>query len=227
MTKLQKLQLEASETRTKISDLLALSEMDDAQRGTLGSLTTRMQHIEIETRAAIVSEPPAVETRQAHTDSEARELLGLIDRADMGRIFGGVLEHRNQDGIEAELQQHYHLSGNQVPLAMLTRAPLETRAVTPAPSDVGQNQAEIIPGVFPESCAAWLGVDMPTVGVGEQVYPVLTTSATVHVPAENAAAAETTGAFSADVLSPFPFAGEFFLQPRGPGALHGHGQRLA
>ena len=43
---------------------------------------------------------------------------------------------------------------------------------------------------------------MPTVGVGEAVFPVLTSELTVHTPAENAAAAETTGAFSAEVLSP-------------------------
>ena len=56
--------------------------------------------------------------------------------------------------------------------------------------------------MFPDSVAAWLGVDMPTVAVGEAVFPVLTKNATVHTPAEGAAAAETTGSFSADVLTP-------------------------
>ena len=87
---------------------------------------------------------------------------------------------------------------------------IEDRAVTPAPADVGQNQAAIIPAVFPASCAAFLGIDMPTVGVGEAVYPVLTTSADVGTPAENAAQAETTGAFSAEVLSPSRLQASFF-----------------
>ena len=120
-------------------------------------------------------------------------------------IFEAALEHRATDGAEAELQTHYRLSSNAIPLALL-----ETRAVTPAPSDVGQNMGAILPGVFPDSAAAFLGIDMPTVGVGEAVYPVLTTNATVGTPAENAAQAETTGSFSADVLSPSRLQAAFF-----------------
>ena len=44
--------------------------------------------------------------------------------------------------------------------------------------------------------------DMPTVAVGEAVFPVLTKKLAVATPAENADADETTGSFSADVLSP-------------------------
>ena len=54
------------------------------------------------------------------------------------------------------------------------------------------------------SAAAFLGVDMPSVGVGEAVYPVLTKDLDVRTPAENADADETTGSFSADILSPSP-----------------------
>ena len=68
------------------------------------------------------------------------------------------------------------------------------------------------------ACASWLGVDMPTVGVGEAVYPVLTQNALVGAPAENAVPAggnidadgSTTGAFSADVLSPGRLQAAFF-----------------
>ena len=90
------------------------------------------------------------------TDGEGRELRSLIDRANVGNIFECALEHRTTDGVEAELQAHFKLAANSIPLAML-----ETRAVTPAPSDVGQNMSAIIPGVFPASAAAFLSVDMP------------------------------------------------------------------
>ena len=130
----------------------------------------------------------------------------------MGAIFGAVLEHRATAGREAELQAHFKIGANQVPLAMLRGAApdIETRAVTPAPSNVGQNQAAIVPGVFPQACATFLGIDMPTVPVGEAVYPVLTTNADVGTPAENAAQAETTGSFSAEVLSPARLQASFF-----------------
>ena len=51
---------------------------------------------------------------------------------------------------------------------------------------------------------------MPTVGVGEAVYTVLTKELDVRTPAENATAAETTGAFSAEVLSPSRIQAAFF-----------------
>ena len=150
------------------------------------------------------SEPVVTEQR-----SEDRELAALTADAQLGNIFDCTIEHRATDGREAELQAHYGLAANAVPRVVISML-IEHRAVTPAPANVGQTQAEIIPAVFPMSCAAFLGVDLPTVPVGESVYPVLTQNATVHTPAENAASAETTGSFSADVLSPGRLQAAFF-----------------
>ena len=201
----QKIALEMSEKREKLNALLAVDAMDDEQRSEMGVLTTRMQQLEVEARAAILAEDEITITRTDVVDGEDRELRSLIGRANVGNIFDAALEHRSTDGPEAELQAHFKLAANSIPLAML-----ETRAVTPAPGDVGQNQAAIIPGVFPQSCAAFMGVDMPTVPVGEAIYPVLATNATVGTPAENAAQAETTGSFTADVLSPRRLQASFF-----------------
>ena len=138
-------------------------------------------------------------------DSEGRAFQELSRRASLGVIVAKTVSHGQTEGAEAEIQQALGLAGNQVPLAML-----ETRAVTPAPTDVGQTQSPIVPGVFAQSAAAFLGVDMPTVGTGDAVYAVLTKNAEVKTPAENAAAAETTGSFSADVLSPARLQASFF-----------------
>ena len=208
MTPLQRLQLRTSETRQSLNVLLALDELNDEQRAEMATLTTSMQNLEVETRGAIVAEGDPTVTA-SDDDSAAREMRSLIADASIGAIFGATLEHRSTDGREAELQKALHLSPNQVPLALL-REPMEERAVTPAPGQVAQNQSAIIPGVFPMSCAAFLGIDMPTVGVGDSVYPVLTTNADVGTPAENATQAETTGSFSASVLSPSRLQAAFF-----------------
>ena len=201
----QKIALEMSTKRESLNALLGADELSDEQRAEMGVLTTRMQQLEVEARAAILAEDETTVTRTDVADGEARELRSLIGRANVGNIFEAALEHRATDGVEAEVQGHFKLSANSIPLAML-----ETRAVTPAPAQVAQNQAAIIPGVFPMSCAAFLAVDMPTVAVGEAVYPVLSTNADVGVPAQNAAQAETTGSFSADVLSPSRLQASFF-----------------
>ena len=202
MLKSQTLAIELSETRQRVNELLDKDDLATEERAELDTKTARLRDIEPEIQAALTAEG----ITEFRTDDPAdRELRQLARRANLGEIFDAVLEHRATTGAEAEIQTHYGLNINQIPLAML-----EVRAVTPAPGDVGQNQSTIVPGVFPDSCAAFLGVDMPTVGTGEAVFPVLTTNATVHTPAENASAAETTGAFSADVLSPARLQASFF-----------------
>ena len=200
----QKIALEMSEKREKLNALLAVDDLTEDQRSDLGILTSRMQELEVEARAAILGEGETTVTTTV-ADGENAELRSLIARANVGSIFEATLEHRSTDGAEAELQAHYHLAANAIPLALL-----EVRAVTAAPGQVAQNQAAIIPGVFPASCASFLAVDMPTVPTGDAVYPVLATNADVGTPAENAAQAETTGSFSADVLSPSRLQAAFF-----------------
>ena len=107
----------------------------------------------------------------------------------------------------SELQEHFGLSDNQIPLVMLEQ---RATGATTAPTNVGQNQSEIVAAVFPQSCAAYLGIDMPTVGTGEAVYPVLSTSADAGTPAEGIAQDETAGGFTADVLSPSRIQASFF-----------------
>ena len=201
----QRVALEMSEKREKLNALLAVDELTEDQRDDLGKLTTRLQELEVEARAAILAEGETTVTQTTVTDGESDELRSLIGRANIGAIFDATLEHRATVGPEAELQSHYRVAANTIPLALL-----EHRAVTAAPGQVSQNQAAIIPGVFPMSCAAFLAVDMPTVATGDAVFPVLSTNADVGVPAENAAQSETTGSFAADVLSPGRLQASFF-----------------
>ena len=209
MTKRQLLELRASEIRGKLTELAGVDALSDEQRGEIDSLRTEYSDTEKRIQAATIGDDQP-EGREVRT--EDRELAELIGGADVGAIFTATLEHRTTDGQTAELQTHFGLGANQVPLVLLRGAPpVEARAtgVTPAPGDVGATQAAIIPAVFPQSCAAFLGVDMPSVAVGEAVFPVLTTSADVNVPAENADSAETAGAFSAEVLSPLRLQASF------------------
>ena len=208
MTILQKLQLRQSEIREKINELLGNDSRTEEQDGELSTLTAEGMAIEPEIRAAIVASPdPAPTHTEATEDTEARQRRELSDQSDMGRIVGSVFEHRAIDGREGEMQTEFGLASNQVPLSMLRT---ELRAVTPAPANVGQTQNEIIPYVFPQSVAAFLGVDMPTVGVGEAIFPVLTKKLDVRTPAESGAATETTGAFAAEILSPARLQASFF-----------------
>ena len=213
MTPLMTLEIRAGEIRKRLAEIGG-AELTDETRSELETL--RREYADCESRQAalkVAGDAPIapIETRT----SEGREYRRLTEQASVGEIFDHVLNHRSIDGATAEIQQHHRLDGNQVPLSLLVRSwpgegELETRAVTPAPGNVGQNQQSIIPWVFPMSAAEFLMVDMPTVPVGEAIFPVLTKVLDVRTPAENAEADETTGSFSAEVLSPARIQAAFF-----------------
>ena len=210
MDKVLELELRQSEARQELSDLLE----KDPDNEKIGTLNVEMRSLDRQVAASKLLKPEP-ETRVVEGTPEGREIRQLIDKSNVGEIFDAALGKRPVDGASAEMQKHYGLDVNQVPLALLVKDwpgddDLETRAVTPAPGNVGQEQNSIVPYVFPQSAAAFLGVSMPTVPVGEAVYPILTKELDVRTPAENIDADETTGSFSADVLSPSRIQAAFF-----------------
>ena len=216
MTPIQTLELRSSEIRKRLATIGGLKpdELTDEIRSELDALRAEYTDKESQKQALIVAGDESakpIETRS----NEDREFQEMVRKANVGEIFDAALNHRTIDGATAELQENYGIDVNQVPIALLTRAhpddkDLETRAVSPSPANVGQDQHEIVPYVFPQSAAAFLGVPMPTVPAGDQVYPVLTSELAVGTPAENAEQGETTGAFSAEVLTPARLQASFF-----------------
>ena len=213
MTPQQTLELRASEIRTRMSEIRAMpGELPLEIRSELDNLRNEYGDNERKQQAMRIAGDAPVKPLETRSDGEGLELRSVINRANVGEMFDDILEKRGvYEGANEELRAHYHLSGNQIPLSLLREHDLlETRAVTPAPANVGADQQSIIPYVFPQSVAAFLGVDMPTVPVGEAVFPVLTSELTVGTPTENATQAETTGAFSTDALAPSRIQAAFF-----------------
>ena len=135
-------------------------------------------------------------------DTEARERRELCVRANVGDVYGALLEKRQTDGATAEAQAAHGCAPNQIPLAMLA-APTEVRAVTPTPGASQTEQAETIQPVFATGSGSFLGIDRPTVAMGQAVYPVFKTRPSVGGPHTGSTdAPDTTGAFDADLLPP-------------------------
>ena len=202
MDQITKIKLRRSECRERLNELSGLESLETEQREELDKLTGEFSDLEKQYRAALIL---AASTSNGKPEGEKRELESILKDVDIGSILQASLDQRSTEGREKEIQDHYKLAGNQFPIELL-----EERAVTPAPSDVGRNQNGIIPQIFPDSVSGFLGVGQPTVPVGESVYTVLTTGATVHTPAKGAEAAETTGAFTAYTLPPKRAQASFF-----------------
>ena len=206
MTRLQKVQLEQSKTREDIAGILDKDERTDADNEMLSTLTKRSQALELDTRAAIVADGDDKTITTQTIDTETRELDGLIQRSDVGTIFDAALDGRVTDGATRELQDHFGMNSNHVPLALIQRA------FTPVPGEIGANQNAIIPAVFPMSSASWAGVDMPTVPVGQSIYTVMDTDTVASDYNAGTSVSETTGAFTANVLEGRRVQASFFYR---------------
>ena len=219
MKESQKVALRLSEIRAKMAELGAVDTPTEEQSKEITELRAEYGTLETRAQALLIGESgegsETEETTEATEDAEAAELRGLIDAADVGEVFAATVEHRATEGQTAELQQHFSLAANMLPLELLRDpAPtVEQRAVTPAPTNTGATQQPIVQPVFSEGEAAYLGMDMPTVAVGDAVYPVLTTRPTVGGPHKDSTeVAETTGAFTAAVLEPNRLQASFFYK---------------
>ena len=188
-----RLQLRQGIIRSRLAELGGLDASDE---GAAEIRTLSGEYSNNENRIvalAIVDDTPV---EYATVDVQRVE---LFQRASVGDLVNDLVNGRSgTTGAMRELQADYGMGSNEIHVRQLT----DNYAVTPAPGNVGQEQQAIIPYVFPDGVAAFMGIDMPTVGVGEAVFPILTSTLDVHTPAENNAAAETTGSFSGDVLSP-------------------------
>ena len=220
MTARQKLEIRRLDLQAKINGMAEIRSDDpkaDEKMETRAALVAEYDDLGSKLKAVITSEAtPTGDT------PESREWSALNDRFDVGEMFGNVIEHRASSGAIAEVQSERGLAANAIPTELL----MEHRAVTPAPADTGQTQNAIEGFVFPNSVADFLGVPSPIVGTGDTTFPVLTSDPTAGVPAENASQSETTGAFTADVLTPGRIQASFFWSREDAGRMAGMGDAL-
>ena len=204
MTAVQKIQIRLSECRQRLNTLLQVEKRSTEEDSEMATLTAEVSAKEPELRAAIAAEPDLEETRVAG-DAETRELALLTERASVGDILSATFEKRQTSGEAAELQKHYGLGSHQVPLEMLRiDRGVESRAAATVPASIGDaSQAAVVTPVFASGDGAFLGIERPTVPVGDAAYPVLSTSPSVKGPFTGSdEAAQTDATFVATNLSP-------------------------
>lgn len=209
MNELTRLQLKASELRSK------LAKEEDAEKQ--DALIQEYGEVEREIRKQIVLEDKSGQEESGESegegegedeDGEGREYRQVLQRAQLSEYFDAARDGAVPAGAARELQEHHNLSANQFPLDML-----EERAVTPAPTTAGLNQQSIEPGVFPNSAAAHLSIPMPRVPVGTPLYPDIATNATVSGPhTDSTSVDETTGSFNVVSVAPARFQASFFYR---------------
>ena len=204
MTAAQTIQVKLSTCRQKLNELLQVETRSDEQNAEMETLTAEVSLREPELRAALAAEPDPQEVVTT-ADAETRELGQLTKTASVGDILLATFEKRQTEGAPAELQKHYGLGSHQVPLEMLrVDRGVEERAAATVPASIGDaSQAQVVTPVFSSGDGQFLGIERPTVPVGDGSFPVLSTVPSVKGPfTDSTEAAQTDAEFVATNLSP-------------------------
>ena len=181
MLPIQRLQVEQSEKRQRINELLGQDEVNDEERAELGALTTRAQQLEVELRAAIVAQVPA-ETRPITQDAEHRERLDLRGRATLTNYLLSAAQGRVPSGAELELRQAAGVQG--IPTELF-----EVRADDPTVSPstgTGVNVDVVRPLIYARAILPRVGVSMPMVESGGYSTMTISTGLTAGAMAAGA-----------------------------------------
>ena len=198
MLKSQKLMVSQSEAREKINGLLGLETLDDSQRTELEGLTKRMQELEVEFRAAIVSEPDPETRANTTLDSEARERAALREKVRVTDYLACAMEMRSLDGAASEYNAAVGIGRNAFPLELL--AHIEERETTD--TDSGRMQQTWLDRLFSETAATRLGISTKSVPAGTTSFPITTAGASGAQRGRTEAASAAAWTVSVTELKP-------------------------
>lgn len=218
MTDLQKVLVRKSEIRQRLTEIGATDEPTDELRAETAQLTTEYSTLETRERALIVaSDEPEATGTDLPADGEARELRELEGRVSLASYFAAAVSDRRADGAEHELRQAMGLGDSVIPWsAVAPRGAAgdegrgEQRAVSAAPAQTSIVSDAILARVFRRSDTMYLGVGMPSVGVGEHNYPVLTSVASEPTTlTKDATATQPAVTFTPNVLTPVRLSAQY------------------
>ena len=211
MTTTQRLQILASEQRSRLAALAGLDELTPELRAELDTLGTAHQDTESQLRAAIASDAAATPPDNPAIDSEVRERLELRAKTGISDFLRAAVGGAAVSGAAAEYADACGVpTVGHLPMAIFARtAPtVETRAITPGPAVKGVLQPTV-PFVFERSAAASLGISMPTVPGGQVQIPKITTAPPADTLAKDGAAPAAAAAVTLVNQAPVRIAGSF------------------
>ena len=210
MTNAQRLELRASELRQKLNDLSALDTLTDEQRGQLDTLAIEYGDVERQKRAAILAGDTPEIPEPEKQGSEQREIDALIERAEIAAYLRAAASGVSVAGAERELRQAVlgdDVDETYMPVDMLlpvSEGEIETRAdaSTNVSASIQHNQQNIVGRIFAQTAGAYLGVQRPSVGIGETHYYALTGGTSADVRLDGVAIDAAAATFTTKSVAP-------------------------
>ena len=204
MTNAQRLELRASEIRQRLNELSGMAELTDETRAEMDTLSIEYADVERQKRAALLA-GDVPEVPEPTDAGETREINDLIERAAIRNYLVSAASGEPVKGAELELRQAIlgdDAPETYMPLDMLL--PLETRAdaSTDVASSIQHTQQNIVGRIFAETAGEYLGVQRPSVPVGDTHYYALTGGTTADVRLDGVAIDAVAATFTEESVSP-------------------------
>ena len=212
MTTQQRLQILASEQRSRLAELAGLDELTPELRAELDTLGATHQDTESQLRAAIAADAAATPPDNPAIDPEVRERIELRGRASFGRYLAAMLTGQQISGAEAEYQAACKVPGIPIDLFEQDRPEVRADAASGIPATgAGATLAPIQPYVFAESIAPMLGIEMPSVGSGAYSEMTISTALTAAAKAKGTLQESTAAVLTPTTASPRSIRGRLTL----------------
>ena len=207
MTRLQKVQMRQSELKVKLNAMLdtEIEKRSETYSDDLDKLTKELRGIEGEYQAALVADNSTTETRS--DDGESKEFDDILRRSAVSDFLSEAAFDKPVEGASAELRQALDLGANTLPLDILladSDGDQEQRAdsVTNHATAIQENQQSIAGRIFAGSAAAYMGIQRPTVPVGDTTYVTLATGTSADVRSDGVAKDADAATFTSVTVSP-------------------------
>lgn len=198
----------------------------------LVELRSEYVKLEAEWRDLAKAEAEAAEKSEERAEGggEAAERRALEAKVELRRYLSAAVNNRAIDGAEAELNAALEVrsaGGVTVPWEALLPTPeaeaAEKRAdvVTPAPATVNRTVRPVIPRVFAGGLASFLGIGMPSVGVGEQVYTYLSAGTDPEMIAKDGEVDAAAATFTPKTFQPVRLTARYLFRTEDLAVLAG------
>ena len=215
MNDLQKVQVRLSEVRSKLNSIGSTDNPTDEQLKEVEPLKKEYETLETRFRALTVAGEPENTDVGGSTDSdgEAKERSNLENKIELRAYLQAAMDGRALDGAEKEYNESLGIDAGTLQVPWQALAPTEERrqveervdavtSVSGTPDLPTENMAPILGRVFQRSVAASLGIRMPSVGVGQRNYPVMTDGVTAEMKAAGAEVDADAATYSVTVINP-------------------------
>ena len=202
MLESQRLELRLIELRSAIAAFPADGETTDLEK-----LTTEFRAADVRKAAALISESGDAAAAAANGDNplsaELREYHRILDAASGADFVAESAFGVAVDGASAELRAAANIVEPMMfPIDVLSTVEMRADAVTGPFASIEKQQQAIIGRLFAQSATAYLGVEMPSVGVGEISYVLLNAGATADVRSDGVALDAAAATLTTETIAP-------------------------